>query len=41
MANIRFDSQTKLVTRGYAVAASRSSGELREVNLLSLYGRGA
>ncbi len=49
---LRFDSQTamanfasirkpNLLTRGYADAASRSSGELREVNLLSLYGRGA
>ena len=38
-----FDSILKpnLLLGGYALAASRSSGELREVNLLSLYGRGA
>ena len=37
-----FDSIRKpnLLTRGYADAANRSSGELHEVNLLSLYGRG-
>lgn len=39
----RSDSILKpnLLTAGCALAASRSSGELRELNLLSLYGRGA
>jgi len=38
-----FDSILKpnLFIGGCALAASRSSGELREVTLLSLYGRGA
>ena len=41
MANFASIRKPNLLTRGYADAASRSSGELHELNLLSLCGRGA
>ena len=41
MASFASTRKPNLLTRGYADAASRSSGELREANLLTLYRRGA